>query len=114
MVIFIGLVKVAHPAHVARGKACVVRGIRLQKLCGCDRCSLLRALANSFADDMNFVHLRKILRKNCGQFPVHRAVIHRFSDVHGYSFPRWCALDILLFQRINTVLCASTRLFHKI
>ena len=100
LVIFISPIKIAHPAHITWGKACAVREIRLQKFCGCDRCSLLRALANSFADDMNFVHLRKILRKNCGQFPVHRAVIHRFSDVHGYSFPRWCALDILLFHRI--------------
>ena len=39
----------------------------------------------------NFIHLQKILRKNCGQFPIHRAVIHRFSDVYGYSFPRCCA-----------------------
>ena len=88
MVIFISLVKIAHPAHVARGKACAVREIRLQKFCGCDRCALLRTLADDLADGMDFVHLRKILRKNCGQFPVHRAVIHRFSDVHGFSFPR--------------------------
>ena len=27
----------AHLAHVARGKACAVREIRLQKLCRCDR-----------------------------------------------------------------------------
>ena len=47
----------------------------------------LRTLVDSPADGMDFVHLRKILRKNCGQFPVHRAVIHRFSDVHSCSFP---------------------------
>ena len=88
MVIFIGLVKIAHPAHVARGKACVVREIRLQEFCGCDRRTLLRTLADGFTDGIDFVHLRKILRKNCGQFPMHCAVIHRFSDVHGFSFPR--------------------------
>ena len=88
MVIFINLVKIAHPAHVARGNACAVREISLQKFCRCDRCALLRALADGFADGVYFIHLRKILRENCGQFPVHRAIIHRFSDVHGFSFPR--------------------------
>ena len=88
MVIFISSIKVAHPAHVARGKACAVREICLQKLCGCDRCALLQTLADGFANSIDFVHLRKILRENCGQFLVHRAVIHRFSDVHDFSFPR--------------------------
>ena len=88
MVIFISLIKIAHPAHVARGKACAVKEICLQKLCGCDRCAFLRALADGLADGVYFIHLRKILRENCGQFPVHRAIIHRFSDVHGFSFPR--------------------------
>ena len=88
MVIFISPVKIAHPAHIARGKACAVREIRLQKLCRCDRCAFLRALADGLADGVYFIHLRKILRKNCGQFPMHCAVIHRFSDVHGFSFPR--------------------------
>ena len=88
MVIFIGLAKNAHPAHVAWGKACAVREIRLQELCGCDRCAFLRALADGLAEGVYFIHLRKILRENCGQFPVHRAIIHRFSDVHGFSFPR--------------------------
>lgn len=87
MVIFIGLVKIAHSAHIAWGKACAVREIRLQKLCGCNRRALLRTLVDDLADGMGFVHLRKILRKNCSQFPVHRAVIHRFSDVHSCSFP---------------------------
>ena len=40
------------------------------------------------------------LRWRISKFPVHCAVIHRFSGVHGFSFPRWCALDILLFHRI--------------
>ena len=97
MVIFIGLAKNAHPAHVAWRKACAVREIRLQELCGCDRCALLRALTDGLADGIHFVHLRKILRKNCGQFPVHRTVIHRFSDVHDFSFPRWCASYISPF-----------------
>ena len=97
MVIFIGLAKNAHPAHVAWGKACAVKEIRLQKFCGCDRCTFLRTLVDSPADGMDFVHLRKILRKNCGQFPVHRAVIYRFSDVHSFSFPRWCASYISSF-----------------
>ena len=87
MVIFIGLVKIAHPAHIARGKACAVREFQLQKFCGSDGCALLRALADGFADGMDFIHLWKILRENCGQFPVHCAVIHRFSDVHSCSFP---------------------------
>ena len=68
----------------------------------------------SRANGIGLNHLWKIPRENCGQFPVHRAVICRFSAVHGCSFPRWCALDILLFRRINTVLRALTRLFHKI
>ena len=88
MVIFISPIKIAHPAHIARGKACVVREIRLHELCGCDCRALLWALVNDLADGIHFFHLRKILRKNCGQFPMHCAVIHRFSDVHGFSFPR--------------------------
>ena len=97
MVIFISPIKIAHPAHVARGKACAVREICLQKLCSCDRCALLRTLADGLADGMDFVHLRKILRKNCGQFHVHCAVIHRFSDVHDLSFLRCCASHISSF-----------------
>ena len=97
MVIFIGLVKNTHPAHVAWGKACAVRELCLQEFCGCDRRALLRALADDLADGINFVHLRKIPCKNCGQFPVHRAVIYRFSDVHSLSFPRWRA-SFLLFR----------------
>ena len=88
MVIFISPIKIAHPAHVAWGKACAVREIRLQKFCGSDGCALLRTLADSLANGVDLNHLRKILRKNCGQFPMHCAVIHRFSDVHGFSFPR--------------------------
>ena len=87
MVIFIGLVKIAHSAHIAWGKACAVREIRLQKLCGCNRRALLRTLADCLANGIHFIHLQKILRKTCSQFPVHRAVIHRFSDVHSCSFP---------------------------
>ena len=98
MVIFINFIKIAHPAHIARGKACAVREIRLQELCGCDRCAFLRALVDGLADGVYFIHLRKILRKNCGQFPMHCAVIHRFSDVHGFSFPRWRTLSFLLFR----------------
>ena len=97
MVIFIDPIKIAHPAHVARGKACAVREICMQKLCGCDRCTLLRTLADGLANSMDFFHLRKILRENGGQFPVHRAVIHSFSDVHDFSFPRWCASYISSF-----------------
>ena len=97
MVIFIYLIKIAHSAHVARGKACAVWKIRLQKLRGCDRRALLRTLADSPSNGVNLVHLLKILRKNCGQFPVHRAVIYRFSDVHSLSFPRWRA-SFLLFR----------------
>ena len=88
MVIFISLVKIAHPAHVAWRKACAVMEICLHKLCGCNRRTLLRALTDGLADGIDFVHLRKILCENGGQFPIHHAVIHRFSDVHGFSFPR--------------------------
>ena len=98
MVIFISPVKISHPAHIAWGKACAVREIRLQKFCGCDCRAFLRTLVDDLADGMDFVHLWKILRKNCGQFPMHCAVIYRFSDVHVSSFPRWRALDILLFH----------------
>ena len=87
MVIFIGLVKITHPAHVARRKAYAVREIHLQELRGSNRRALFRALADDLADGIHFFHLRKILRENGGQFPVHRAVIHRFSDVHNCSFP---------------------------
>ena len=98
MVIFINLVKIAHPAHVARRKARAVREIRLQELCGCDRRALLRTLADDLADSVDLNHLWKIFRGNCGQFPVHRAIIHRFFDVHGFSFPRWRTLSFLLFR----------------
>lgn len=97
LVIFISSVKITHPANVARGKACALREICLQEFCDCDRCTFLRTLVDSPADGMDFVHLRKILRKNCGQFPVHRAVIYRFSDVHSFSFPRRCASYISSF-----------------
>ena len=98
MVIFIDLIKIAYPAHVARGKACAVREICLQKLCGCNRRALFRALADGLANGIHFIHLQKILRKTCGQFPVHRAVIHRFSNVHSIAFPRWRTLSFLLFR----------------
>ena len=98
LVTFISPIKIAHPAHVARGKACAVREIRPQKFCGSDRRALLRTLTDVFADGVDFVHLRKLLRKNCGQFPVHCAVIHRFSDVHGFSFPCCCASCSLFFR----------------
>ena len=98
LVIFVGPVKIAHPAHVAWGKACTVREICLQEFCGCDRRALLRTLADGLANGINFVHLRKIPCKNCGQFPVHRAVIYRFSDVHSFSFPRCCASCSLFFR----------------
>ena len=91
MVILISLVKIAHPAHVARGKARAVREIRLQKLCGCNCCALFRTLADGLANGIHFVHLRKILRENFGQFAVHRIVIHRFSDVHSFSLPCYSA-----------------------
>ena len=55
MVIFISPIKIAHPAHVAWGKACAVREIRLQKFCGSDGCALLRALADGFADGVDFI-----------------------------------------------------------
>ena len=97
MVIFISPVKISHPAHIAWGKACAVREIRLQKFCSSDCSALLRTLADCLANGIHFIHLRKILRKNCGQFPVHRAVIHRFSDVHGFSFPRRGTSYISLF-----------------
>ena len=97
MVIFISPVKIAHPAHIARGKACAVREIRLQKLCRCDGCALLRTLANGLADGIDLNHLRDLLRENHGQFPVHCAIIHRFSDVHSISFPRRCASYISSF-----------------
>ena len=97
MVIFIGLVKIAHPAHIAWGKACAVREIRLQKFCGSDGCALLRALANGLTNGIHFIHLRKILRENCAQFSVHRTVIHRFSVVHDFSFPRCRASYISSF-----------------
>ena len=97
MVIFIDLIKIAHPAHVARGKACAVREIRLQELCCCDRRALLRALADGLADGIDFVHLRKFSGKNFRKFVVHGAVIGRFSDIHGFSFPRWCASYISSF-----------------
>ena len=101
LVVFISPIKVAHPAHVARRKACAVREIRLQKFCRCDRSALLRALADGLANGVDFVHLRKILRENCGQFPVHRAVIHRFSDVHDFSFPRYRAWNIIFVFQIG-------------
>ena len=98
MVIFISPIKIAHPTHIARGKACAVREICLQVLCGCDRRALLRTLANGLADGIDLNHLRDLLRENHGQFPVHCAIIHRFSDVHSISFPRWRALSFLLFR----------------
>ena len=97
MVIFISPVKISHPAHIAWGKACAVREIRLQKFCSSDCSALLRALTDGLANGIDLTHLWKILRENCGQFSVHRAVIHRFSDVHGISFPRRCASYISSF-----------------
>lgn len=86
LALFIGFIKIVHPAHVALGKACAVRVTRLQKLCSCDRRTLLQALADGLADGIGLNHLRKILHENCGQFSVHHAVIHRFSDVYVFSF----------------------------
>ncbi len=101
MVIFVSPIKVAHPAHVARGKACVVREIRLHELCGSDRRALLRTLADGLADGIDLNHLREILRENHGQFPVHRAVIQSFSDVHDFSFPRCRVWNIIFVFQIG-------------
>ena len=63
-VIFVSPVKIAHPAHVAWGKACPVREIRLQKLCRCDCRAFFRAAADCLTDGIDFVHLRKISGEN--------------------------------------------------
>ena len=97
MVIFINFIKIAHPAHIARGKACAVWKICLQKPRGCDGCALLQTLADDLADSVDLNHMWKIFRGNCGQFPIHCTVIHRFSDIHDFSFPRRCASYISSF-----------------
>lgn len=109
MVIFINPIKIAHPAHVAWGKAYAVREVCLQELCGCNRRTFLRTLADSLANGANFGHLRKILGVNFRKFAVHGAVIGWFSDVHASSFLRCRAWDVLLFHYINTVFRALTR-----
>ena len=109
MVIFINPIKIAHPAHVARRKACAVREIRLQKFCRCNCCAFLRSPADSFADGTDFFHLRKISGENFRKFAVRGAVIGWFSDVHDSSFLRCRAWDVLLFHYINTVFRALTR-----
>ena len=113
MVIFISLVKIAHPAHVARGKACAVRETSLQKFCRCDCRAFLRPLVNDLANGVDFVHLWKISGENFRKFAVHGAVIDRFSDVHGFSFLRGRAWDVLLFHYINIVFRAFTRFFSQ-
>lgn len=100
----------AHLAHVARGKACAVREIRLQKLCRCDRRALFRALTDGFTDGADFIHLRKFSGENFRKFSVHDTVIGRFFNVHGFSCNLRCrAWDVLLFYHISTVFRTLTR-----
>ena len=100
----------AHLAHVARGKACAVREIRLQKLCRCDRRALFRALTDGFTDGADIIHLRKFSGENFRKFSVHDTVIGRFFNVHGFSCNLRCrAWDVLLFHYISTVFRTLTR-----
>ena len=108
--IFISPIEITHLAHVARGKACAVREIRLQKLCRCDRRALFRALTDGFTDGADFIHLRKFSGENFRKFSVHDTVIGRFFNVHGFSYNLRCrACDVLLFHYISTVFRTLTR-----
>ena len=66
-------------------------------------------LLNTIRSGIDFVHLRKISGENFRKFSVHDTVIGSFFNVHGFSFLRCRAWDVLLFHYINTVFRTLTR-----
>ena len=80
--VFIGVVKLPHPAHVSRGEALFVRSLRLQILRHGDRRALLRALCNQPAYFPIQRHLRQGGRERGVDSSIQFAVIGILFDVH--------------------------------
>ena len=86
--IFIGAVKLPHPAQVARGKTGRLWVSRLQVFCSGDRSAFLGPAADDSADLAVQPHLRQFLFHEAVQRGIHAAVVDFFSDVHsGSPFP---------------------------
>ena len=86
--VFIGAVKLPHPAQVARGETGRLRVSRLQVFCSGDRSAFLGPAADDSADLAVQPHLRQFLFHEAVQRGIHAAVVDFFSDVHsGSPFP---------------------------
>ena len=86
--VFIGAVKLPHPAQVARGETGRLWVSRLQVFCSGDRSAFLGPAADDTADLAVQIHLRQILCHEAVKRGIHAAVVDFFSDVHsGSPFP---------------------------
>ena len=86
--IFIGAVKLPHPAKVPGGEAGDARVRAGQVLCGGDSGAFFRPAADQPANLTVQIHLRQVCRHQGVQRRKHGAVVYGFSDVHpSSSFP---------------------------
>ena len=85
--IFIGAVKLPHPAQVARGKTGRIRVLRPQVFRRGDCGAFLGPAADDSADLAVQPHLRQFLFHEAVQRGIHAAVVDFFSDVHSGSPP---------------------------
>lgn len=86
--IFIGAVKLPHPAQVARGKTGRIRVLRPQVFRRGDCGAFLGPVIDNPADPAIQIHLRLFLFHEVVQRGIHGAVVDLFSDVHsGSPFP---------------------------
>ncbi len=84
-VIFIGAVKLPHPAQVARGETGRIRVLRQQVFRRGYGGTLLGSATDDPADPAVQLHLRQLLRHEAVQRGIHGAVVDPFSDVHSGS-----------------------------
>ncbi len=85
--VFIGAVKLPHPAQVARGKTGRIRVLRPQVFRRGDCGAFLGPATDDPANPAIQIHLRQFLFHEAVQRGIHGAVVDLFSDVHsGSSF----------------------------
>lgn len=90
--VFIGAVKLPHPAKVPGGEARSVRVRSAQMLRSGNSGALLRPAADQPANLTVQFHLRQVRRNQGVQRREHDAVVDRLSDVHSASpFRHGCA-----------------------
>ena len=113
--IFIGAVKLPHPAQVARGKTGRLWVSRLQVFCSGDRSAFLGPAADDPANLAVQPHLRQFLFHEAVQRDIHGAVVDFFPDVHsGSSFPAFPPLFVVPSQRKKRQSCRAFLRYGRI